>query len=311
MEFGTLRAAVLLRGQDYRQWIDDTDYASPSPSGRFCPRLSLLRINDLANLGYGIFHLEGEEFDKARITADIAETFTSSQFKRIRAGNIPSTPGLPGVYNTVTTYSCAGVLILDVVSRANGPHASEIALAMYNFHFQKTALKLVYVTNVVQEETIKVVRNAIYAAQDILFGYDKEKRGWGHGTEQYDLLLGTPIGAVVGAIVLGQFGRGTHYISKIWTWTTDLDTEHLDMRFDIEKIDAPENTHLSKSSVGSPLSTPADSEPPSEYEESSSAQNNSTSISSIGPQHSTQRVTRSQSRRLRELERQKKQNKQA
>ncbi|KAJ5669465.1 hypothetical protein N7462_010535 [Penicillium macrosclerotiorum] len=241
MSSNQLRTSALARGKDYRQWMDDPEYASPSPSGRECPLRSLLTLDHLRNDDNEVEDFR-QQIKSPRILQEIAKICPpQAKFRKIRVKDKQWEDGDPGVlYNYVTAFVYPGVLVLSTLIRRNGPHVSEVALAIYQAYYpdHSIPLRYVFVTNVVEDATVACFEDPIFCTVNLNFSdkHTQEPIGWPLGTEQYDLALGTPIGAFVAAIVIGAFARGTHRISKIWTWTRTNHAGSLDIKFDLEPL---------------------------------------------------------------------------
>ncbi|KAJ5082151.1 hypothetical protein N7532_011194 [Penicillium argentinense] len=109
-----------------------------------------------------------------------------------------------------------GVICSCYASRTDGPHWSEIALALYR-HFHAEELKYVFRIHVINQKTFDVVKNLHYK-----FGYEwpsPQVRHWEGGSPECNSLLATPNVRGVAALMLGEYPRGTSYISRVTTWT--------------------------------------------------------------------------------------------
>jgi hypothetical protein len=114
--------------------------------------------------------------------------------------------------------------------RLDGPQWSQIAQAHYEAFFDIESLKYVFRMTVVNEETLAFVVKVLYPRYGLELAGDSQLRTWIYDTDDYQEIMGTPLGKAVGALVLGAFPRGTRRILQIHTWQYDRD---LQMRFDI------------------------------------------------------------------------------
>jgi hypothetical protein len=114
--------------------------------------------------------------------------------------------------------------------RLDGPQWSQIAQAHYEAFFDIESLKYVFRMTVVNEDTHAFVVKVLYPRYGLELAGDSQLRTWLYDTDDYQEIMGTPLGKAVGALVLGAFPRGTRRILQIHTWQYDGD---LQMRFDI------------------------------------------------------------------------------
>ncbi|CAG8088077.1 unnamed protein product [Penicillium nalgiovense] len=119
--------------------------------------------------------------------------------------------------------------------RLDGPQWSQIAQAHYQSFFDIDSLKHVFRMTVVNEETHTFVVKVLYPRYGLELAGDIQLRTWLYDTDDYQEIMGTPLGKAVSALVLGAFPRGTRRIVQIHTWQYDGD---LQMRFDIS--DSPQ-----------------------------------------------------------------------
>lgn len=134
-----------------------------------------------------------------------------------------------------------GVIVLDDIERPPGsaaPAVSEVSQALYTRHFAIDSLKHVFVTTIVNPETLRFISQRLYSAANGLT-WDSRSEGtpltWGEGTAEYDALLGTRIGKTIAYLVLGAFERGTRRIARIVSWSGYMASAAY-LRFDIEAI---------------------------------------------------------------------------
>ena len=134
--------------------------------------------------------------------------------------------------------SAYGVLFIENILRTSGsdsPWISEISQAVYEEDFPIETLRHVFVTTVVNRDTLPFV-NYLYHnhREELDFGELKEWTSEDDG-EDFQALLGTRIGKIVAYLVLGAFERGTRRIARIVTWRAGS-PRSLQMRFDIERV---------------------------------------------------------------------------
>lgn len=133
-----------------------------------------------------------------------------------------------------------GIFLHDLI-RMNKefPHVSEIALALFREEYGSLKnLNHIYANEIVNVQTRSYLMAHIYKdhPEEPFHGAHTFK----HSTHHYEEILGTPIGQIVGHIMLGGFPRGTHRIANIVCYRSiDLEVRkfHLHLRFDIEPID--------------------------------------------------------------------------
>lgn len=107
---------------------------------------------------------------------------------------------------------------------------------MRDFHID--TLRHVFFENVQNLETAPFVRRALYTEENNLSWPRKSPQTWEYGTPEYDGLLGSRLGKIVGYLVLGAFPRGTRRITQIVTWAADPENHdrRLQIRFDIDDV---------------------------------------------------------------------------
>lgn len=137
-----------------------------------------------------------------------------------------------------------GVIALDNIERppsSSAPVISEITQALYKRHFAMESVKHIFVTTIVNTETLSFISKRLYSATNGLSwekegeGVDATPRTWEHGTAEYDALLGTRIGKTIAYLVLGAFERGTRRVARIASWPGHMRSSAY-LRFDIEGI---------------------------------------------------------------------------
>ena len=114
----------------------------------------------------------------------------------------------------------------------DGPQWSQIAQTNYEAFFDIESLKYIFRMTVVNEETYTFVVKVLYPRYALELAGDTQLRTWLYGTDDYQEIMGTPLGKAVGAFILGAFPRGARRIVQIHTWQYDGD---LQMRFDIDR----------------------------------------------------------------------------
>ncbi|OQE46444.1 hypothetical protein PENCOP_c001G05714 [Penicillium coprophilum] len=132
-----------------------------------------------------------------------------------------------------------GVIFIDNIRRAQDPanfYMSEFAKAFYESHFPLESLKYVFVTTVIQEETVPFLRDHIYLSREGLGFPPKEPQTWESPSPEFCGILGTPIGKVIAALVLCAYGQGVKRIQRIVTFHTGEDRWEYNLRFDIEDV---------------------------------------------------------------------------
>ncbi|KAJ5925363.1 hypothetical protein N7454_008002 [Penicillium verhagenii] len=142
-----------------------------------------------------------------------------------------------------------GLLIIEVMNRIRNPHsfeevgdegaevppASALAQAFYQRNYDIHTLRSVYVTTVINENTLDFIAEQLYPAVNLAWHADGDNfRTWNYATPAYDGLLGTRIGKVIAYLVLGAFPRGTHRITRIVTYDSGLGAANI--RFDIARV---------------------------------------------------------------------------
>jgi hypothetical protein len=129
-----------------------------------------------------------------------------------------------------------GVIFMDNIRRSQDPtsfYMSEFAKAVYESHFPLESLKYVFVTTIIQEETVSFIRDCIYPRDRV--GFPKEPQTWDSPSPEFCGILGTPIGKVVAATVLCTYGQGVKRIPRIVVFHTGEQCEY-NLRFDIEDV---------------------------------------------------------------------------
>lgn len=132
-----------------------------------------------------------------------------------------------------------GVVFLDNIRRIVGstdPYMSEYTKAFYEMHFPLESLKHVVMTTILQVETRHLLADRVYQSSEGLSFSCKEPLTWEPPSPGFCAILGTPIGKVVGAFVLGAYGQGVKRIARIVSFRTGQNLTDFNLRFDIEDV---------------------------------------------------------------------------
>lgn len=130
-----------------------------------------------------------------------------------------------------------GTIFIEDVMRASNfpnPQISEISQAVYTRKYDIESLKRVFATDILNTQTANFIKTQLYSPINGLSWPDSKERIWEYGTPEYQAFLGTPIGKMVAAIVLGAFPRGTRRIARIASWQVGFNHSP-QLRFDIER----------------------------------------------------------------------------
>jgi len=142
---------------------------------------------------------------------------------------------------TWTGYTGPGVIWLKNIWKNDNATISlpfsQITQAFYERDFAINTLNHVFMTVVVNEETLGVVEKLYldnFGRLGIQLVEESEcsMMAWTCGTPQFDALLGTRLGKLAAYLVLGAFPRGSRRIVQVvvqYDWTTEFPT----LRFDI------------------------------------------------------------------------------
>ncbi|OQD68737.1 hypothetical protein PENDEC_c031G02294 [Penicillium decumbens] len=143
---------------------------------------------------------------------------------------------------TWTGYTGPGVIWLKNIWKNDNatisPPFSQITQAFYERDFAINTLNHVFMTVVVNEETLGVVEKLYldnFGRLGIQLVEESEcsMMAWACGTPQFDVLLGTRLGKLAAYLVLGAFPRGSRRIVRIvvqYDWTTEFPTLRFDIR---------------------------------------------------------------------------------
>ncbi|KAJ5788563.1 hypothetical protein N7457_003553 [Penicillium paradoxum] len=132
-----------------------------------------------------------------------------------------------------------GLIMVDWIFRSNDgnpPHVSECTQAVYQMDYPIDSLRYIVFTKIIESCTVPCVRQ-VYASRGMM-QYpppSAEPQTWTPPSPEYYALLGTKIGSIAAALVLGAWGQGRRRIARIVTFQPEL-THNIDMRFDIEEI---------------------------------------------------------------------------
>jgi hypothetical protein len=130
-----------------------------------------------------------------------------------------------------------GVIFIDCFSRAKGcahPYMSEFTRGIYEINFDINSLKYVVFTTIIEADTSAFVNDDLYKPRELLSPLE-ETQTWESPSAEFCGILGTPIGKVAGAIVLGAFGQGIKQISRVVTFHVGLS---LHIQFEIGDVRA-------------------------------------------------------------------------
>ncbi|KAJ5173070.1 hypothetical protein N7492_005663 [Penicillium capsulatum] len=134
-------------------------------------------------------------------------------------------------------HTAPGLIAIQAISRpqstnsgsSHTPHPSEIALTLYHHDVGGfEGLQYVFMLSIQNAQTQHLIMHDMYPSWPIT-----TPGMWEYGTQEYEELLGTRIGRIVGYLVLGGFSRGSRRIVRIIVYCVD---GTLEMRFDIEKV---------------------------------------------------------------------------
>lgn len=116
------------------------------------------------------------------------------------------------------------IILLDIYrDRSYRPYMSEVTQAIYQEYYLMSTLRRVIFHNVVNRNTCNFIKHT---------GLEDLDGSWMYGTVEYQGLVGTTLGRLVCALILGAFGPGKFRITRIKVWK-DSD---LNMQFDIRPI---------------------------------------------------------------------------
>ncbi|CAG8262974.1 unnamed protein product [Penicillium olsonii] len=126
-----------------------------------------------------------------------------------------------------------GVIFADNFRREHGsqdPYMSEFMKSVYESHFAISSLQHVVFTSVVEKQTYRFV-TALYHTRGLSTPLE-DPQAWPFS--EFCGILGTPLGKIAGALVLGMYGQGVKRIGRIVTFYTDY---ALHLQFDLEDVE--------------------------------------------------------------------------
>ncbi|CAG8933504.1 unnamed protein product [Penicillium salamii] len=131
-----------------------------------------------------------------------------------------------------------GMVIVDDIfrsKRSDDPYISEFTKAVYQLEFHLNSLRSVVVANINEEDTVHCARHKVYKPHGLQYPSHTPVI-WKRNSPDFQALLGTGIGKVVGAFVLCAWGQGRKRVSRISTFNIDSDVHKFHMRFDLEDM---------------------------------------------------------------------------
>ncbi|KAJ5913850.1 hypothetical protein N7504_002733 [Penicillium tannophilum] len=141
------------------------------------------------------------------------------------------------VYGQWEGVSGPGVVIIESVVRTENsdlPYSSQLIKAVYQHEYELKTLKFIFMDNVVNEETLRFVREFIYNEEThkkLDHIQEAPQKSFEKDTPQYHQLLGTRMGKLVVYFLLNSFVPGTRHIGRVVTW---FQSYRLQLRFDID-----------------------------------------------------------------------------
>ncbi|KAJ5623630.1 hypothetical protein N7490_012235 [Penicillium lividum] len=122
------------------------------------------------------------------------------------------------------------VILEDIVRTTNHPQNSQVTQAVYAKRFDIQGLKHIFVADIINPKTVAFVGPNLYG-EDADPWITPGVQAWEHNTDEYQGLLGTPLGKVAASVVLGAISRGTRRIPRVATW---IGNNLVYMRVDID-----------------------------------------------------------------------------
>lgn len=123
------------------------------------------------------------------------------------------------------------------------PHISDIARAFYCRDFDIGSLRHIFFHDVVEQQTSEFADDVLYTYNIGTLGEsstENDRFNWTHDANpaEFEALLGTNVGKIASALVLGAFPRGTRVINRVVIWYTQADFVRMNMymRLDIEDV---------------------------------------------------------------------------
>ena len=209
-------------GSQWQNWLDD-----PTDMSCKVPR-STLAVQDLQNNGWKVQH-DGWTSGGERIRMNPPPRSVCNMAASV---GLPIDPCYKDVsvqkrvqlesggeyyHNEYLMRIGPGVIFSLFSNRMNGPHWSEIALAVYR-HYETEELRYVFRVDVVNHAAVDFVTKHLYTLQNDLTWPDYEAKVWEPGSSEYRALLSTPPVRGVAALVLGGYERDTKHIAGVATW---------------------------------------------------------------------------------------------
>ncbi|KAJ5389125.1 uncharacterized protein N7496_000193 [Penicillium cataractarum] len=217
------------RGRKLQKWIDN-------PSEAECPiQPSTLTYAQLADwIPINERHFEIGEIINSMCAVNGQEGVEPGPWTVHNYDHDAYTPGgtATGNHNTWESHVAPGIAFLALTFRDTGPHASQIVQACYERVHPISTLNHVVVSDIINDHTLDFIRYILFPGiPALLAGVPKT---FAYGTAEYEALLGTRCGLMVGYLLLGAYERGTRRISRI---TVDIpQAAGVYLQFDIEDI---------------------------------------------------------------------------
>jgi hypothetical protein len=130
-----------------------------------------------------------------------------------------------------------GMIIIDDMfrsSRSSDPFISEFTQAAYQLAFPLSSLKSIVAAEINQKDTLRAVKQ-VYKSEKLSYPSSTQYT-WHPSSPEYRILLGSGIGRVVAALVLGAWGQHTKKIFRIVTFFLDSDIQKLCVSFEVDDI---------------------------------------------------------------------------
>jgi hypothetical protein len=131
-----------------------------------------------------------------------------------------------------------GVIIISNIRRepdSLSPPMSEVTKAVYERAFDINDLRYVFIKNVMNEQTVRLIKDLLYSSERHAPWPGKygQRDVWEWNNPEYQALLGTRLGKIVAYLILGSFEQGTKKIARVVTYRIG-NAPWPQMRFDIE-----------------------------------------------------------------------------
>ncbi|KAJ5903998.1 hypothetical protein N7504_006381 [Penicillium tannophilum] len=210
-------------GFKWQKWLYDTIDSS-------CPVLPIRLSIRMLSLNYGWCIYDGDHPPDAQTASrhyppgnlgyvlKWHNLSTERKYTRVILGQRRQSSG--GTENEYLLQTGPGAIFALESKRTDGPHWSDIALAVYRF-YETEDLRFVFRVNVINRLTTAIV-DEVYFRNGRRWP-DRRRSYWMHGTPEYQAILSTPNAKGVAALILGGYERGTRWIPAIVTWA---DTTH-------------------------------------------------------------------------------------